>query len=86
MLASLVSATVICIERDTCVCNGEELTEFLDTLVSRNLTNKQRRYQAYRCAARLLQYGQQQKLPPCIECKIREAFPEEENGGICVQI
>lgn len=45
------------------------------------LANKQRRYRAYREAARALEYGARERLPPCLEQKIKEMFPDETYTG-----
>lgn len=42
---------------------------------------KQKRYQAYRHAANILEYGPRAKLPWCIEHKIKCAFPEDKSAA-----
>lgn len=66
---------MMCDLDDSCLCGSEELEEALAALSELDkLSNKERRYRAYREAPRLLQYPGRQKLPPCVEEAVKNAF------------
>ena len=72
-----------CVEEE-CVCSSDHFIKALSDLEDRlELTNKQRRYQAYREAARLLQYAVREKLPPCVEENVKIMFPDFTYVGYC---
>ena len=54
------------------------MMEFLHELHSRNLSNKQTRFQAYREASHSLEYHARKRLPPCVEEGIKALFPDEQ--------
>lgn len=68
-------------ETGFCICRDHSLSEFLESL-KEILTNKQRRYRAYRFAAYLLEYGRREKLPPCIKNTIKQTFPGKNDSYV----
>ena len=61
-----------------CFTDSDIFQKELSSLVNNSLyNNKQRRFHAYRVAAAALNLKQRQKLPRCIEIRIKYAFPEE---------
>ena len=61
----------------------EELLEVLAALAEfEEQINKERRYCAYREAAHLLQYGGREKLPTCVEGRVKKEFPSENAGYV----
>lgn len=70
-----------CNEED-CLCRSVTFMDFLLTLnKSTELTNKQRRFRAYREAARALEYGAREPLAPCVEEKVKKMFPDAVYTG-----
>ena len=74
-------ATTIGCKAATCGCVCQDLEMLEDTNALADAAQK--RYQAYRFAAQLLEYAPRQKLPPRVEEITTGAFPEKEKGA-CV--
>ena len=64
-----------------CLCGDRTLVNFLADLKTKNLTNKERLYRAYRHAASTLEYGRRTKLPACVALLIKNMFPDDKYVG-----
>ena len=62
-----------------CICGSKDFEQGLVFLENnQQLSNKQRRFKAYKDASVVLSYGPRQKLPSCVESAIKARFPDAD--------